>query len=91
MTDSAAYIKKQFDTNGKAGAQPSPNVGVGDNSVALAELGQILGGPKVAPGTCGLQDAKGGAAPAKSSAPPAKGTLHTRRVSIGSLAEALDV
>ncbi|KAF2420536.1 alpha/beta-hydrolase [Tothia fuscella] len=55
MTDSAVYIKKQFDSNGKAGAEPSPNVGTGDNTAALLELGQLLGGPKVPAGECGLQ------------------------------------
>jgi hypothetical protein len=80
MTDSATYIKQQFDSNGKAGPQPSPNVGVGDNSAALAALGEILGGPKVAPGTCGLQSDKG-------KAPPAKGPIVQR----WSFAEALDV
>jgi hypothetical protein len=82
MTDSAGYIKKQFDTNGKAGAQPSPNVGVGDNSEALQKLGEILGGPKVKPGTCGL-----GEQPAKRTGSPAKGPIGPS----WSFARALDV
>jgi pimeloyl-ACP methyl ester carboxylesterase len=47
MTDSAAYIKKQFESKGKAGPALSPNGGVqdkGNNSAALLELGKMLGG-----------------------------------------------
>jgi hypothetical protein len=46
MSSSAAYIKKQLDTKGKAGPSPSPNGGVkdkGDNSEALKKLGRELG------------------------------------------------
>jgi hypothetical protein len=46
MTSSAAYIKKQFETKGKAGPSPSPNGGVkdkGDNTAALQKLGKELG------------------------------------------------
>lgn len=46
IKDSAAYIKKQFETKGKAGPSPSPNGGVkdvGNNSAALLELGKLLG------------------------------------------------
>ena len=46
MSSSAAYIKKQMDTLGKAGPSPSPNGGVkdkGDNSEALKKLGRELG------------------------------------------------
>jgi cutinase len=46
MTSSASYIKKQLDTKGKAGPDPSPNGGVkdkGDNSEALKKLGKELG------------------------------------------------
>jgi cutinase len=47
MSSSAEYIKKQFETKGKAGASPSPNGGEndkGDNTAALLELGKQLGG-----------------------------------------------
>jgi hypothetical protein len=47
MADSAQYIKKQFETKGKAGPSPSPHGGVqdkGNNTAALLELGKILGG-----------------------------------------------
>jgi hypothetical protein len=43
ITGSAEYIKKQLETNGKAGPVLSPNVGVGDNSAALAKVGEALG------------------------------------------------
>jgi hypothetical protein len=46
MSSSAAYIKKQLETKGKAGPSPSPNGGVedkGDNSEALKKLGKELG------------------------------------------------
>jgi hypothetical protein len=84
ITDSAKYIEQQFKTNGKAGAQPSPNVGTGDNTAALLELGQILGGPKTPRGACGLALQNAG-----------KGSLvgrdMERTLSEGSLAEALFV
>jgi len=47
MEDSAAYIKKQFESKGKAGPAPSPNGGLqdkGNNTAALLELGKMLGG-----------------------------------------------
>jgi len=44
ITGSAEYIKKQLETKGKAGQKLSPNVGVGNNSAALAKLGEALGG-----------------------------------------------
>jgi hypothetical protein len=83
ISDSAKYIEQQFKTNGKAGPQPSPNVGEGDNTAALQELGQILGGPKVPGGACGLalQNAQKGRNGKKN---VEKGTLNE-----GSLAEAL--
>jgi hypothetical protein len=83
ISDSAKYIEQQFKTNGKAGPQPSPNVGVGDNTAALQELGQILGGPKVPSGACGLalENAKKG--------PIARRSMEKRPLSEGSLAEAL--
>jgi hypothetical protein len=47
MKESAEYIKKQFETKGKAGPSPSPNGGEndkGDNTQALLDLGKQLGG-----------------------------------------------
>jgi hypothetical protein len=46
---SAQYIADQFKTDGKVGPQPSPNGGVkdvGNNSAALRELAELLGGSK---------------------------------------------
>ena len=46
MAKSAAYIQKQFQTGGKAGASPSPNGGPndkGDNTSAMQSLGKALG------------------------------------------------
>lgn len=41
---SSEYIQKQIQSKGKSGPVPSPNVGVGNNTAALLELGKILGG-----------------------------------------------
>jgi len=46
---SAEYILEQFKTDGKAGPRPSPNGGEkdkGNNTAALLQLGEILGGKK---------------------------------------------
>ncbi|KAF2399443.1 cutinase-domain-containing protein [Trichodelitschia bisporula] len=57
---SAAYIQKQFTSNGKAGASPSPNVGTGDNTQALLELGEVLGaGKNGGPGCAAMLNATG--------------------------------
>jgi len=63
MPANAAYIKKQFETGGKAGPSPSPNGGVqdkGSNVDALKELGEILGATK---GELQALDSMAGAAP----------------------------
>ena len=55
ISSTSEYIQKQFQTDGKAGPSPSPNVGVGDNTAALAALGEVLGAPPNAPrGQCGF-------------------------------------
>jgi hypothetical protein len=83
ISDSAKYIEQQFKTNGKAGPQPSPNVGTGDNTAALLELGQILGGPKTPGGACGL------ALQNMPKGPAVRRQVERKTMSDGSLAEAL--
>jgi hypothetical protein len=80
---SAKYIQAQFKADGKVGPSPSPNVGVGDNTAALLQLGQILGSGAKGTEGCGLQN---------TGSAPAKGPVVVRRVVpvAGSFAEALD-
>jgi len=83
---SAKYIEAQFKSGGKAGPQPSPNVGTGDNTAALLALGQILGSPATGTAGCGLQSKPAGGAGAK------KGPVVQDFIipAPGSFAEALD-
>jgi hypothetical protein len=60
MDASAKYVQQQFQSGGKAGPRPSPNVGKGNNLAALLQLGQVLGAPKGATNGCSL----GGPTPA---------------------------
>jgi hypothetical protein len=54
MVDSAKYVQQQFQSGGKSGPQPSPNVGTGNNNAALLELGKVLGAPAGATNGCSL-------------------------------------
>jgi hypothetical protein len=56
MSSSAAYIQKQFQTGGKAGASPSPNGGPndkGNNISAMQALGSALGASPAQMGALG--------------------------------------
>jgi hypothetical protein len=86
---SAEYIQAQFKADGKAGPQPSPNVGVGDNTAALLQLGQILGSGASGTAGCGLQNTqpKGGAGAQSKTTPLA---LREIVPVAGSFAESLE-